>query len=98
MGLRRFEEEEGDGTGGCDLQSMVVLPALSRPRTRMRASRLPKTDEKSRVNTMPMATLATWHPRRRRGFGARGTGPREIWDSEGRMEGDLGKGKGGGGK
>jgi len=76
---------------------MVVLPALSRPRTRMRASRLPKTDENSRVNTMPMATLAAWHPRRRKGFGALGTEPREIWDSEGGMEEDLGKGKGGGG-
>lgn len=44
--------------GEVGLHRMVVLPALSRPRTRMRASRLPKTDEKSRVKTMPMAAAA----------------------------------------
>ncbi|RWW78640.1 hypothetical protein BHE74_00013139 [Ensete ventricosum] len=33
---------------------MVVFPALSRPSTRIRASRLPKRDENKRVKRMPM--------------------------------------------
>lgn len=52
--------------GEVGLHRMVVLPALSRPRTRMRASRLPKTDEKSRVKTMPMAAAARRSPPRAR--------------------------------
>jgi len=36
------------------IQRMVVFPALSRPRTRIRASLLPKTDENNLVNTNPI--------------------------------------------
>lgn len=49
------------------IQRMVVFPALSRPRTRIRASLLPKTDENSLVNTNPIfrfggrgITIRTW--------------------------------------
>lgn len=36
------------------IQRIVVFPALSRPRTRIRASLLPKTDENNLVNTNPI--------------------------------------------
>ena len=51
----------------------------------MRASRFPNTDEKSRVNTMPMAA----RPTRRRGASlglAAVGGVVEIWDGRGRSE------------
>src|SRR5438105_2528217 len=66
---------------------MVVLPALSSPRTRMRASRLPETDEKSRVNTIPMSSLrGAARPRgsaRVSGLGARALGRSEGGREEG---------------
>lgn len=40
-----------------NLQRIVVLPALSRPRTRIRASLLPKTVENIRVNKIPILLL-----------------------------------------
>lgn len=36
------------------VQRIVVLPALSRPRTRIRASLLPKREENNLVNTIPI--------------------------------------------
>lgn len=36
---------------------MVVFPALSRPRTRIRASLFPNSDENSRVKTIPISPL-----------------------------------------
>lgn len=41
-------------TDGRYIQRIVVLPALSKPRTRIRASRLPNKLENKRVNTMPI--------------------------------------------
>lgn len=44
---------------GESVQRMVVFPALSRPRTRIRASLFPNSDENSRVNTIPISTPKT---------------------------------------
>jgi hypothetical protein len=42
------------------IQRIVVFPALSRPRTRIRASLLPKTDENNLVNTNPIFRFGRW--------------------------------------
>jgi hypothetical protein len=60
---------------------------LSRPRTRMRASRFPNTDEKSRVNTMPMAA-----PPGLRGGGARGRASAGAWPWPGLLRSGVGGG------
>jgi len=43
-----------------NVQRIVVLPALSRPRTRIRASLLPNTEENILENKIPIFFIAKW--------------------------------------
>lgn len=43
-----------------NVQRIVVFPALSRPRTRIRASLFPKSEENIRVNKIPMVCKERW--------------------------------------
>jgi hypothetical protein len=43
-----------------NIQRIVVLPALSRPRTRIRASLLPNTEENILENKIPIFFIAKW--------------------------------------
>lgn len=52
--LRKRKKRNGHEWNQRNLQRIVVFPALSRPRTRIRASLLPKTDENIFVNSIPI--------------------------------------------